>query len=267
MKLTKFYSLISIISGICFLQICNAQVLPAHAHNDYAHERPLFDALDCKFKSIEADVFSIGDSLFVAHDFDDIKQGKTLRNLYLEPLKNIINNNNGSVYGYGEEIILLVDLKNDGLETYKLLHQILENYKKILTTYYLGKKKAGAVAVIVSGNRPIEFMQNQKLRYAAYDGRISEIEAGLSAGFMPLVSENWNKYFTWRGEGGMPLVEKEKLIEIVNSAHKRGYMLRFWATPDKPENKRDAVWKVLKNADVDLIGTDDLKALRKYFSN
>lgn len=267
MKLTIFYILISIISGFCFVQICNAQVLPAHAHNDYAHERPLFDALDCKFKSIEADVFSIGDSLFVAHDFDDIKPGRTIRNLYLDPLINIIKNNNGSVYGDGEEIILLVDFKNDGLETYKLLHQILENYKHILTTYHSGEKKTGAVAVIVSGNRPIEFMQNQKLRYAAYDGRISEMEVGLSPVFMPLVSNNWNEYFTWRGAGKMPAVEKEKLIEIVNSAHKKGYMLRFWASPDKPETERNAVWKVLKNTGVDLIGTDDLKALQKYFSN
>ena len=38
----------------------------AHAHNDYMHERPLFDALDNGFRSIEADVFAIGDSLHVA---------------------------------------------------------------------------------------------------------------------------------------------------------------------------------------------------------
>ncbi|MCP3932477.1 MAG: hypothetical protein GY705_25680, partial [Bacteroidetes bacterium] len=76
-------------------------ILPAHSHNDYEHERPLFDALDCNFKSFEADVFSIGDSLFVAHDFDKIKPGRTLRTLYLEPLKNRIAKNNGSVYGNG----------------------------------------------------------------------------------------------------------------------------------------------------------------------
>lgn len=38
----------------------NGAVVPlerAHAHNDYEHDRPLFDALDSGFKSVEADVF------------------------------------------------------------------------------------------------------------------------------------------------------------------------------------------------------------------
>lgn len=60
---------------------------PAHAHNDYLQKRPLFDALENGFRSLEADVFSQGDSLYVAHDRKDIQQGRTLRKLYLEPLK------------------------------------------------------------------------------------------------------------------------------------------------------------------------------------
>jgi len=51
---------------------------PAHAHNDYLHERPLLDALDHQFRSIEADVFARGDSLYVAHNQRDIRPGKTL---------------------------------------------------------------------------------------------------------------------------------------------------------------------------------------------
>ena len=59
---------------------------PAHAHNDYLHERPLYEALENSFRSIEADVFSRGDSLYVAHNRSDIRPGKTLRALYLDPL-------------------------------------------------------------------------------------------------------------------------------------------------------------------------------------
>ena len=242
-----------------------AQVLPAHAHNDYYHTRPLFDALDCKFKSIEADVFAIGDSLFVAHDFDKIKPGSTLRQLYLNPLKKIINRNNGSVYGDGEEIIILVDFKSEGLTTYKLLHQILEDYKKILTSYKSEKKKTGAVQIIVSGNRPYDYMQQQKIRYAGYDGRIAELDLGIPASFMPLVSDNWTNHFKWQGKGEMPLDEKKKLTSILEKARENGYMIRFWATPDRPGDYRKTVWSVLKNAGVDLIGTDDLKGLQFMF--
>ena len=135
-----------------------AQVLPAHAHNDYLHERPLLDAVDCKFKSIESDVFEVGDSLFVAHDFDKVAPGRTIRELYLNPLRKLVKENKGSVYGNGKEIILLVDFKSEGLKTYKLLHSILEDYTDILTYYKSGKKKQGAVQVIVSGNRPLKYM-------------------------------------------------------------------------------------------------------------
>lgn len=215
---------IKITISICFLfgiiASCNfqkkekIQILPAHAHNDYAHKRPLLDALDCKFKSIEADVFSVGDSLFVAHDFNQIKPGRTLRQLYLNPLKTIINNNNGSVYGNSEEIILLIDIKDDGLKTYKLLHQILENYKEMLTVYNSGIKNQGSVAVIVSGNRPVDFMQNQVLRYAGYDGRVSDLDSGITSSLMPLVSDNWNNHFEWEGAGEMPNEGKKNYCDL-----------------------------------------------------
>jgi hypothetical protein len=52
----------------------------AHAHNDYEHARPLFDALDRGFCSVEADVYLIDGELLVAHDRKDVKAGRTLRN-------------------------------------------------------------------------------------------------------------------------------------------------------------------------------------------
>lgn len=264
-KLVLFNLLVLFLAGFGFQKRSEAQVLPAHAHNDYLHKRPLFDAVDCKFKSIEADVFAIGDSLFVAHDFDKIKPGRTLRQMYLDPLKNIIKRNNGSVYGNGEEIIILVDFKSEGLKTYKLLHQILEGYEEILTFYNSEKKKKGAVQIIVSGNRPFDYMQKQKIRYAGYDGRIAELDLGIPASFMPLVSDNWSNHFTWKGKGEMPLDEKKKLTSIMEKARENGYMIRFWATPDRPGNFRKTVWGELKNAGVDLIGTDDLKGLQFMF--
>jgi hypothetical protein len=246
---------------------CNSQILPAHAHNDYLHEKPLLDAVDCKFKSIEVDVFAIGDSLFVAHDFNKIVPSRTIRNLYLDPLKELIKKNKGSVYGNGEEIILLVDFKSEGLETYKVLHEILEDYKKILTSYKSGKKKQGAVQIIISGNRPFDYMQEQKVRYAGYDGRINELDLGISSAFMPLVSDNWRNHFKWTGKGEMPADEKEKLKIIMQKAQKNGYLIRFWATPDRPGDFRNNVWAELKKQKVDLIGTDDLKGLQSMFLN
>jgi hypothetical protein len=240
------------------------QILTAHSHNDYEHERPLFDALDCNFKSFEADVYSVGDSLFVAHDFDQIKPGRTLRQLYLEPLKNEIIKNNGSVYGNGEEVILFIDIKDDGLKTYQNLHRILTEYKSHLTSFDHGKKKQGSIMVVVSGNRPFEFMQSQTIRYAGFDGRLENLDSGISPNLMPVVSDNWAKYFKWDGTGEMPSEEKIKLNNFAEKAKTQGYILRFWNTPNRTPEQRTAVWTELKNAGVGLIGVDELKELQEF---
>lgn len=235
-----------------------------HSHNDYEHTRPLYDALDCNFKSIEADVFPIGDSLFVAHNFEDIKPGRTLRNLYLNPLMQQIEKNNGSVYGDGKEVILFVDIKESGLKTYQLLHKILESYKSVLTEFNEGKKIQRNIMVVVSGDRPFEFMKAQKIRYAGYDGRLSDLDSGISSSLMPVVSNSWSEYFNWDGTGEMPEAEMKQLNELAQKAKERGYLLRFWGTPNKTENQRQAVWTELKKSNVGLIGTDNLKELQHF---
>ncbi len=239
-------------------------ILLAHSHNDYEQERPLFDALDCHFKSIEADVYLVGDSLFVAHNREDIKPGRTLQTLYLKPLKNQIKKNGGSVYGNGEEVILFIDIKDDGLKTYQLLHKILENYKQDLSVFENGIKKTGSILVVVSGNRPFEFMKAQKIRYAGFDGRLENLDSDISPNLMPIISDNWIKYFKWDGTGKMPEPENKKLEEYSKKAKQKGYILRFWGTPNKTAEQRIAVWTELKNAGVGLIGADNLRELQDF---
>jgi hypothetical protein len=62
----------------------------AHAHNDYKHARPLLDALAHGFASVEADVFLVDGELLVGHDPSELRSGRTLTSLYLEPLRNRI---------------------------------------------------------------------------------------------------------------------------------------------------------------------------------
>ncbi len=239
-------------------------VLPAHSHNDYKHNQPLFDALECNFKSIEADVYSVGDSLFVSHNFEDIKPGRTLRQLYLEPLKKRIIQNKGSVYGNGEELILLIDIKDDGLKTYQNLHRILTEYESLLTSFAHEKKKKGSILVVVSGSRPFEYMQSQTIRYAGFDGRLENLDSEISPDLMPIVSDNWVKYFKWDGTGKIPENEKQKLVELSKKAKQKGYILRFWGTPNRTAQQRIAVWSELKNAGVGLIGADELVELKEF---
>src|SRR3712207_1609989 len=70
----------------------------APAHNHYEHPRPLLDALDHRFGSVEADIFLVGDQLLVAHDATELDPARTLESLYLDPLAARVTAQHGSVY-------------------------------------------------------------------------------------------------------------------------------------------------------------------------
>ncbi|WP_262273614.1 phosphatidylinositol-specific phospholipase C/glycerophosphodiester phosphodiesterase family protein [Microvirga yunnanensis] len=238
----------------------------AHAHNDYEHQRPLLDALDYGFTGVEADIWLVDGKLLVAHDEAQIKPERTLEALYLDPLKKRIAENGGRVYPGSERFTLLIDVKTEGEPTYKALAEVLAKYAGILTVVRDGKVQAGAVTAVVSGNRPKDYMLSEKVRYAGYDGRMPDLTSDMPASFMPLLSDNWTKVFTWKGEGEMPSAEKAKLQDIVKTAHGKGWTIRFWSTPDQPGPQRDAIWKELKAAGVDKINTDDLAGLQTFLS-
>lgn len=239
----------------------------AHAHNDYEHERPLYDALANGFTSVEADVWLVDGELLVAHDREDVTTGRTLESLYLQPLRDVVKANGGSVYrGWDHSLQLLIDIKSDGEATYRALHRELEGYKSILTTFRNGRADERAVTAVISGNRPRHLMASQPVRFAAYDGRMSDLGSSAPATFIPLISDRWTAHFTWQGVGPMPDVERRKLEDIVNTAHANGQRVRFWATPET-EGPREAVWSELVAAGVDYINTDHLAALRQWLQD
>jgi hypothetical protein len=238
----------------------SATPLPnAHAHNDYEHKRPLLDALDQGFCSVEADIYLVDGALLVAHNRRDVKSERTLEALYLDPLLARVQANGGRVYRDGPQFTLLVDIKTDGLRAYGVLAERLARYAEMLTVVRDGQVQPGAVTVIISGDRPIERVAAGKIRYAGIDGRMSDLDSDVAADLMPLVSDSWISHFRWRGQGEMPAAEKEKLREFVAKAHAKGRRVRFWAIPSNP-----AVWTELATAGVDLINTDDLPGLAAF---
>ncbi len=236
-------------------------VVPAHAHNDYEHERPLFDALENGFCSVEADIHLVNGELLVAHDPHQTAKGRTLQSLYLDPLRQRANTCGGSVYPDGGEFTLMIDIKTDAEETYRALHAVLGRYSSILSVVRGGSVRANAVNVVISGNRPRALMLSQSVRYAGYDGRLKDLDSDDPAHFMPWISEHFSKVTQWRGKGPMPANDRKNLNSIVSKAHEKHRKVRFWATPDLP-----AVWEVLMDAGVDIINVDNLKAFREYYS-
>lgn len=229
----------------------------AHSHNDYAHERPLLDALDRGFCSIEADIFLIDGKLLVAHDIEDVRPERTLQALYLDPLLERVRKNGGSVYPGGPGITLLIDIKNTGKETVLALLDALEPYREMLTEFTRDATRPGAVTVIVSGFYPYPVLRERSPRLAAVDGRLPQL--GESPHEVPMVSENWTKLFRWRGSGPLSEREDKHLRRIIEQAHAAGQRVRFWSLPDGPDTL-----PFLYEAGVDLLNTDDLDALQAF---
>ncbi len=243
--------------------ITGSEVIPlvrAHAHNDYRHKRPLFDALDQGFCSVEADIHLVQGQLLVAHDRWEVKPDRTLETLYLEPLQQRIKTNNGTVYPNGPTAFyLLVDIKSESEPTYYTLHQLLKKYKDILCVYQNGSFIPGPVQVIISGNRPYDIMKAQALRYAGYDGRIENLKQNEPTDFMPWISDHFSRITHWEGRGPMPDDDRQRLRTIIQQAHQTHKRVRFWAVPHS-EN----VWQELLDADIDYINTDQLYRLRNF---
>jgi hypothetical protein len=235
----------------------------AHAHNDYEHANPLTDALDHGFTSVEADIFLVNGELLVAHDAAALNPARSLKSLYLDPLRARIQANGGSVYKTPTAFRLLIDVKTGSESTWAVLRNVLAEYSDIFSGQNANGRIDGPVTAIVSGNRARATMQGESTRYAFYDGRIPE-DVGGDDDFVPLVSQNWNSLFSWRGVHAMPANQRKLLDQFVDSAHANGQIVRFWGTPDAPGASRDYLWQTLIDADVDLINTDDLAGLQSF---
>lgn len=235
----------------------------AHAHNDYEHPRPLHDALAAGFTSVEADIWLVG-GVLVAHDPQDLRPGRSLEALYLDPLRERVRAQGGTVHrGHRGAFQLLVDVKTDPVATYVALDRVLQRYAPMLWSYDAAGTHQRAVQVVVSGNRAQPYMAQQPVRYAAVDGRFGDLGT-TGASLTPLISDNYGTQFAWRGQGAMPAAERRRLRSAVAQAHARGQRLRLWATPDTPGRARERVWAELVAAGVDHLNTDDLDGLRAW---
>ena len=234
-------------------------LVSAHSHNDYEHVRPLFDALDQGFCSVEADIHLVNGKLLVAHDLSATRPDRTLEKLYLDPLRDRVKANRGRVYPEVPDFTLMIDVKTDAESTYRVLRQVLRRYRSILTEFTSDETRRRPITVIISGERAIETMRLEKVRWCGVDGRLPDLETNPSVHLVPWVSNAWLDVFKWRGEGEIPAAEALKLREIVSKAHAQGRRVRFWGTGDNPRG-----WQVLHAAGVDLLNADDLPALRAF---
>ncbi len=235
----------------------------AFSHNDYSRPRPLQAALKLGFNCVEADSYYEGGRFVVVHDLPDCLDSLiTLQGSYLEPLFARIDANGGSVYkGADRPFFLMVDIKRRGDEFYTALRPYLLEHKRYFTRYENGVMIPGPILLFFSGSRPLDTLPQEDVRLAFLDGQFADMKPDAPASLYPVVSDNYEDFFTWDGHGTMPADQLERLRGFIAKAHAQGRLIRLWGAPDTE------AWARLQVSEgVDLIGTDDLPALHRLLT-
>lgn len=228
----------------------------AHAHNDYEHKVPLWEALSHGFNSLEADTWYIEGKLYVKH-LKPLKLKKTplLSELYLAPLADVLRKKEGKIYPkLDEPFYLMIDLKNEGAASYQSLKVLLQDYEDLL------KGPKPALKIFLSGNRPIDLMKGDtSYHFLSLDGRPEDLGKGYEADFMPVISQRFSKIISWKGKS--PISEEDFLTlkKLADACHAEGKKLRLWASPET-----EVCWETLLKAGIDLINTDKLMELETF---
>ncbi|KAI9785351.1 MAG: Altered inheritance of mitochondria protein 6 [Geoglossum umbratile] len=159
--------------------------IPCHSHNDYWRRVPLYSALRQGFISVEADVWLFDNELYVGHDTSSLTRNRTLNSLYINPLVDILtkqnpsteftdNNTRNGVFDTdpGQSLVLLIDLKTNGQETWPHVIAQLEPLRKRnwLTVFDGTTIVPGPITVVGTGNTPFNLVvANQTYRDAFFD--------------------------------------------------------------------------------------------------
>lgn len=256
--------------------------IPCHSHNDYWRTVPLFSALHAGCIGTEADVWLVGDDLYVGHERSALTPNRTFQSLYVDPLIKILERANPNTTltnsstcppsaargvfdrNPNQTLALLVDVKTDGAATFRKVLQQVEPLRQRgwLSTFADGKVTYGPVTLVGSGNTPFDsLVENGTYRYAFFDAPLESLENTMY--------DTTNSYYASvalsRGIGRVwfGIFRRGQLRTLryqLQQAHARGLQARYWGLPTWPISVRNAVWSTLVAEGVDLLNVDDIWA-------
>ncbi|ANH80412.1 alkaline phosphatase [Niabella ginsenosidivorans] len=230
-------------------------VANAHSHNDYEQRKPFWEAYRHGFGSVEADVFLVNHQLAVAHNAKDIRPGRELRSLYLDPLRSCIRKNNGFVYADPQkQLNLLIDCKTAGIPTLDAIIRELKEYPDIIDNK--------SIRIVITGNQPNKDSLFIYPAFIGFDGDLTYRYSGKNLDRVVLFSANFRDYSQWNGEGMPDSASKAALEKAILAAGQAGKPIRFWGAPDN-EN----AWKIFEGMGVGFINTDKIAALSQFLTH
>ena len=260
MRDTFKFMLIGLLA-ISFSKI-NAQDFPsnflpnAHSHNDYSRPNAFHQAYSLGFGSIEVDLFFKDNELYVGHDWKDIQLDRTFESMYLKPiLKAFSASKDGYIYPNQGQLLLLIDPKTDGVPVLRKLEELLKPYRNLFDS----KNNPKAVKLVITGNRPKskDFHFYDEIFY--FDGNLKEVYQPNELPRIGLISAPLKDVTSWNGLGRLTDQDLLKLTAKIDSVHRLGKKIRFWAAPDTK-----TTWIEWLKLGIDYINTDKTFELAEF---
>nr|WP_249665291.1 alkaline phosphatase [Mucilaginibacter sp. Bleaf8] len=240
-----------------FAQSLNAN--RAHSHNDYKQNIPFLQAYYSGAGSIEADVFLLNGKLYVAHERNEIAEGRTLDELYLKPLAALFRKNGNRPYADSTQSLqLVIDIKEDHAHVIPALINELKPYRDVFTS----TANAHGVKIVLSGDMPQPAQYSQYPAYISFDGRPNINYTPDQLKRIAMISDELSTYTVWNGKGTLTPPDSVKITALINAAHQQHKPFRFWATQDSPNT-----WIQLEKLGADWINTDHPQQVHDFFIN
>jgi hypothetical protein len=164
----------------------------------------------------------------------------------------------------GQTVYLFVDMKTDGETTWPYVVRALEPLRSAgyLTAFNGTGTTAGPVTVIGTGNTPLDQVLRQQPRDVFYDApldRLNSTASNITSDISPIASTAFSRQFGTVRNGEFNATQRALLDSQIETAHAKGIRVRYWDQPLWPISNRDAIWRLLWSAGVDLINSDDLE--------
>ena len=239
-------------SVLAVAQPARYTVANIHAHNDYDHNIPFIKAYGLQLGSIEADVFLINDTLFVAHQKNEIKRTVLLESAYLQKLEQAVKRNKRYAYPDRSRILqLLIDIKTDSLKTLDAVIRSIKKFPLLLNNR--------SIRFVITGNQTPAEQFNNYPSYILFDGKINDASHMQQINRIGIFSANFATYSKWKGEGDIPANELLLLKKDIAKVHSLNKQIRFWGVPDNRHT-----WKIMMQLGVDYINTDHIADVAEF---
>lgn len=164
-----------------------------HSHNDYWRKVPLYSAVHAGCIGVEADIWLFDEELYVGHSSMSLTPTRTLENLYINPLLEILEKQNPSTTFHpqidtppkgvfdtdpDQTLILLLDFKTAGAALWPRVYEQLEPLReKGYLTYFNGTDIVeGPITVVGTGYAPFDLITgNTTYRDVFFDAPLDEM--------------------------------------------------------------------------------------------